>query len=64
MKRQMTIVDMVEQNNNGIDSFLTEFMLQLSRCQEIAKSYLFTDEQAKQQLIVRVSKILASEPDL
>lgn len=60
----MTIVEMVEQKNQGIDSFVKEFMLNLSRSPEIARSYLFTNEQAKQQMIARVSKILASETDL
>jgi hypothetical protein len=65
-KRTLTIVEMVEQNNNqgGIDIFVKEFLLQLSRNPEIANSYLLTNESARQNLIMRVSKILVSEQDL
>lgn len=47
-----------------MESFIKEFLLQLGRNTEIQKSNFYASEQARQQLIARVSKILATETEL
>lgn len=43
-----------------MESFIKEFLLQLGRCPELVKSNYYMSEQARQQLIMRVSKILSN----
>ena len=44
-----------------MENFIKEFLLQLGRNQEIQKSNYYSTEQARQQLIMRVSKILSCQ---
>lgn len=49
------------QRNKSCESFIREFLLNIGRQQELANSEYFKDESRRQHLVVKVSKILASE---
>jgi hypothetical protein len=59
LKKSKSISDLV-QRNQSCESFIREFLINLTRCHELQQSDYFRNENNKQNLLSRVSKLIAA----